>query len=499
MESDPTLARLEALDAFDILDTEPEPEFDDIVFLASMICQTPVALVSLVERDRQWFKATVGFEGRETPIEQSVCSHALSSPETLVIPDLSLDARTQANTLVTDGPKIRFYAGAPLVLPNGVIVGTLCVIDRAPRPSGLTGDQKHGLEALARQVVVLLESRRNSLRKDDLFLRQKKMSASLREAAYTSLVAQEAGGVGTFEVDIETGVMKVSAQFCRIFDVPVSGTYPASAFEAMIHPDDKGKSSTQATRDAGSAAKSVEYRIVTRSKGIRWISREATFVSDDDGSPVKMIGMVQDVTELKHSQAEQHIRNAELSHRMKNLFAMVQAITSQTLRKVTEKDQVQSLEGRIRALSAAHEILLRKSWAAATVQDIVVAAEESLGAEDRVLASGPEVTIGPKAALSMALLLHELGTNASKYGALSVPDGIVHLEWRTEGKGSDAIFTMCWRESGGPTPASPTSTGFGSRLIALGLLGTGGVTVRYDRSGVVAELSAPFLELQRVE
>lgn len=129
--------RLEALNNYDVLDTAPEPEFDDIVFLASSICETPVALVSLVEKDRQWFKARVGFEACETPIEQSVCRHALASHDLLIIPDLEVDPGTKANTLVTEKPHIRFYAGAPLITPGGQVIGTLCVIDQVPRPGGL--------------------------------------------------------------------------------------------------------------------------------------------------------------------------------------------------------------------------------------------------------------------------------------------------------------------------------------------------------------------------
>lgn len=161
---DPEIAdsRLEALQSLNVMDSEPEPEFDDIVFLASMICRTPVSLVSLVAGDRQWFKARVGFESCETPLTQSVCSFAIQQDDVLEIGDLTLDPRTRENTLVTAGPNIRFYAGAPLVLADGHAVGSLCVIDTVPRPEGLDVDQKRALVALAKQVVVLLEARRVS-------------------------------------------------------------------------------------------------------------------------------------------------------------------------------------------------------------------------------------------------------------------------------------------------------------------------------------------------
>ncbi len=151
--------RLAALAAYGILDTPPEQAFDDIVLLARALCRAPVALVSLVDRDRQWFKARSGFEPCQTPLEQSVCSHALGQTDLLIIPDLTLDARTRANTLVTGEPFLRFYAGAPLVTPAGEVLGTLCVLDHVPRPDGLTKPEGEALSALSRQVVTQLELR----------------------------------------------------------------------------------------------------------------------------------------------------------------------------------------------------------------------------------------------------------------------------------------------------------------------------------------------------
>ncbi len=153
-------ARLAALQDYGILDTGSDPAFDDIVLLASRICGTPTALVSLVGSDRQWFKAKVGFENSETPISQSVCSNVLEGPDILVIPDLSADARTKTNLLVTGAPHIRFYAGARIKTPGGFGLGALCVIDTLPRSKGLTASQTDALRALARQVMQQIEFRR---------------------------------------------------------------------------------------------------------------------------------------------------------------------------------------------------------------------------------------------------------------------------------------------------------------------------------------------------
>ena len=152
--------RLACLTQYDILDTPSEQGFDDIVLLASRICEAPVALVSLVAEDRQWFKARLGFDAPQTPLSQSVCAHGLRQPGLLVIPDLTADSRTRGNTLVTGKPFIRFYAGARLEAPGGMAIGMLCVIDTKPRAGGLKPDQASSLEALARQVMSQMELKR---------------------------------------------------------------------------------------------------------------------------------------------------------------------------------------------------------------------------------------------------------------------------------------------------------------------------------------------------
>lgn len=150
--------RLLALHACELMDTPPEPAFDDLTLVASRLCRTPVALVSLVDRDRQWFKSRIGIDAAETPREQAFCAHAILQRDVLVVPDTFLDERFRENPLVTGGPRIRFYAGAPLELAEGRRIGTLCVIDTVARE--LDSAQRDGLAALARQVVAQIELRR---------------------------------------------------------------------------------------------------------------------------------------------------------------------------------------------------------------------------------------------------------------------------------------------------------------------------------------------------
>lgn len=154
-------ARLQALRRYKILDTDPEKAFDDLTILASHICQTPVALISLIDSNRQWFKSKHGVNVSETPREVSFCAVAIQQPDLFVVPDASKDPRFSSNPFVVSDPKIRFYAGAPFTSSDGHPLGTLCVVDVVPR--ALTPSQEAALLALSRQVQAQFELRKNLL------------------------------------------------------------------------------------------------------------------------------------------------------------------------------------------------------------------------------------------------------------------------------------------------------------------------------------------------
>ena len=208
-------ARLAALQSYGILDTLPEQEYQDIVHLASVICGVPIAVMSLVDKDRQWFKAKVGLDAEQTERDVAFCAHALNQPnEMLVVPDASRDDRFFDNPLVTGGLKIAFYAGAPLRLDNGLVLGTLCVIDREPKV--LTDVQKEALLALARQVMGQLE-RRHEL------AQLKAAQAQLLQAEKMASIGQLAAGVA-HEINNPIGFVTSNMSMLRTYADSMIGT-----------------------------------------------------------------------------------------------------------------------------------------------------------------------------------------------------------------------------------------------------------------------------------
>jgi signal transduction histidine kinase len=219
-------ARIQALLQYEILDTEAESVYDDFVKLASYICQTPIALISLVDPTRQWFKATVGCSASETSRDIAFCAHAIHQSDVFVVPDTLTDQRFVDNPLVTGDPHIRFYAGAPLTTPEGLSIGTICAIDREPRI--LSPEQISALEKLARQVVAQLELRRLTKELQQVLESKNKLfyilSHDLRSPfngilAFSQTLAEEAETLTRDEIqDFSQTVLTSAEQFMHLID-----------------------------------------------------------------------------------------------------------------------------------------------------------------------------------------------------------------------------------------------------------------------------------------
>lgn len=219
-----------------------------------------------------------------------------------------------------------------------------------------------------------------------------------------------------------------------------------------------------------------------------WASGEMMALRSDDDTVMGFIKILRDRTQERDQADRQRLLMQELGHRMKNTISVVQSIATQSIRNATSlEDAAEKLQSRMSAYAKAHDILLQKDWVSATLAHVVEAAKTNIGMEesDRIKVSGPDVELEPQAALSFSLVLHELLTNASKYGALSNNDGYIEITWSIELRAGKDFLISSWREIGGPTVVTPARKGFGSRLIASSLRSYGDVLITFQPSGVV--------------
>ncbi len=215
------------------------------------------------------------------------------------------------------------------------------------------------------------------------------------------------------------------------------------------------------------------------------------------GARPRLLAIARDVSEQRQGEARQAVLLMEMEHRLKNTLAIVQAIATHTLRNAPSLPAAaEALGARMLALAQAHDVLMQGAWASASLRGLIDGAVRLHGDEtpERFQITGPEIMVGPRAALTLALMLHELGTNAAKYGALSNPGGHVRIGWRIAGEAGGEWLWFRWAEHGGPPVTPPARSGFGSRLIERSLVHSfgGSARLRYPRGGVVMALVAPL-------
>lgn len=290
-------SRLRELRSYGILDSAPEPEFDDIARLASLVCDTPIAAISLIDAERQWFKARVGALPSETPRDVAFCAHAILDVPILQVPDATLDPRFADNPLVTHGLAIRFYAGFPLVDRSGAALGTLCVIDQSPR--ALSPAQLEALQALGRVAVTQLEVRRTLLRN-----REHLLAAGRNEQRLAQSVS--AGGIGVWEMDPASGTVVVAGLFARLIGVPSDeAPRPSALLYEAVHADDR-RAFTDELRRAVDARRRFEseVRVVWPDGTLRWLHFIGGALYDDDGEAYRVSGTARDITDRRRDRHE---------------------------------------------------------------------------------------------------------------------------------------------------------------------------------------------------
>lgn len=272
------------------------------------------------------------------------------------------------------------------------------------------------------------------------------------------------------------------------------GSLDGQGWAQMVHPDDVATAGPKWQNAVQSQTLyETEFRLRRHDGVYRWHIARAVPLHDRKGKFLRWIGTNTDIDDQKDAQARQQILTHEMEHRIKNILAMVQALANQTFRDVDIETGRDVFNERLRALGTAHDLLTKTRWTEASMIPVIEATLEPLPRE-RINLDGPDLVLSPNMALSMALAVNELGTNALKYGALSVPEGKVDIVWALEKDGNDDVLVWRWIESGGPPVSPPTRRGFGSFLISR-VLATdfgGTVNIEYPPEGVRAELRARY-------
>ena len=466
--------RSAALHAYGILDTDREEAFDDIARLTAAICEAPIAVINLVDTDRQWFKAEVGLGVSSTPLESSFCRHVLLEQDWMEVRDATQDPRFSCNPLVTPETGIRFYAGVLLKTVAGLPLGTLCVLDTKARPDGLSPVQRQTLHTLAAQVMKLLELRAavNGQRRADADRAGVEETLAHSEAKFRAIADSMPQMVWSTLPDGFHDYY--NARWYEFTGVP-PGSTDGEGWNNMFHPDDQERAWAlwRQSLETGEPYE-IEYRLRHRSGVYRWTLGRAMPIRDSQGRITRWFGTCTDIDELKRMERSKELLSHELSHRIKNIFAVVSALVALSAREYPEaKAFASSLRKRINALARAHEFVRpHTETSAPTVGSMTLHAflealfrpySDGTGAP-RVRIEGDDAVFDDQAATSVALLFHELATNAAKHGALSTQQGGVVLRTRR----TEDRFVLEWDEQGGPpVPGEPQHTGFGTSLAAV--------------------------------
>jgi two-component sensor histidine kinase len=315
------------------------------------------------------------------------------------------------------------------------------------------------------------------------------------------------GMVGTFDWHVRSDIFYSDARFAKMFSVdPAKGDMgaPLADYLAGIHPEDAERIANAVNRAVATGEKYVqEYRLLQDDGKIRWVEARGECLYGEDKQPVRFVGVVVDVTDQKNAQERQRLLAQEADHRVKNIFANFHSMISLSARSArTPKEMAEALRGRLDALLRAKDLIRpgimgtehesQQTTMEALVRTVLQPYED--GSPARIILNGPDVPVGAKAVTGLALALHETATNAVKYGALSRPNGSIHVTW--DASGTD--FHLEWDETGGPEiEVTPLASGFGSVLTERSVTGELGGKIEHDwrRNGLRLKLSVPLERL----
>lgn len=401
----------------------------------------------------------------------------LREGRTVVIPDIRLDPRTSGDTAPLESVAVRSLVNRP-VREKGRTVAILYVNDGAPR--NWTPEEVQFIADASNRTWTALERRRAE--------KEAKETAGF----LSSVLGASTDCIKVLELD--GGMEFMSPQGQSLMEIDDFDALRGRAWPTIMGSSGEAAAAAIATAAQGETSH-FECEADTAKGTPKWWSNSVSPVFDGNGRIRRVLAVSRDHTELHEARERQELLNGELAHRIKNTMSVVQAIAHQTLSKAEDQDAVTAFGRRLGALASANDVLTRDNWSSARLGDVARKALETFG-DDRFTLTGPDVTIGPRPTLALTLMLHELATNAAKYGALTAPEGQVAVTWAVRRDGDKDALDLSWVERGGPPAVEPTRKGFGSRIIRMGLTGSGGVQLRYEAEGLSVQATAPLYQIQ---
>ena len=412
---------------------------------------------------------------------QHLCGRVAQTRQAIVLENIDLSVDPAAAGVRAMG--IRSYAGMPLSA-HGQLFGTLAFGSTAPR---FDSADIQLITSVSDQFAATLD--------------RTELIKAVAESEERQRLAISAAAFGTWDIDLKSGkAIWSNEHFTMLGYVPdETGAATIDKWHERVHPGDLKTVVAELERAKSHLDTfSSEHRIVRADDGaVRWLSATGQLQTDSSGQPHRFVGVVRDITANKDAEQHQQFLMRELAHRSKNLLAVIQSLAGQTARNTTTvPDFSARFAERLRGLAASQDLLLSQDWRGAPIADLVRSqlAAFIIEGSDSLILSGPNVSTTVEAAEALGLALHELATNASKYGALSSPNGKITVTWAIDASiRDDRKFHICWVESGGPPASPPSQKGFGNvvieRMVAASLNGT--VTLTYPETGICWKLDAP--------
>lgn len=465
--SDAEAERLRILGQYPLERTD-ESRLNGIARLAAQICETPVALVSIVGEDRLAFIGKVGYPLCEGVKDNSFCSHVLDCETAMVVNDATKDPRFAENPLVTQESGIRFYAGLPLVTPEGQRIGALCVIDIVPR-DGLTPAQMESLATLGELVMSLLDA----LRADAQAQKARDQSMiQLAELEQRFAVLSDSLPQLVWSTPPDGLSDYFNKPWVEFTGLPAKASF-GTGWLSLVHPEDAPVAAQAWTKAVGSAKSyEVRYRLRRHDGVYRWVIARGLPLFDAEGQVTRWIGTCTDIDDEMANADALELLSQELHHRIKNIFAVIGGLVSLSSRSHPgAADFAAELYGRILALGRAHAFIGSPgSRSDGTVHGGLkgmlgeLLSPYIVAGSSRIAITGDEIAIDDRSATPLALVFHELATNSAKYGALGAESGTVEIALEDR----DPVC-LRWIEKGIAASGEKKVGGFGSRLIDMSI------------------------------